>query len=86
MNEEGFTICDKKGKLSRGPVRNGNSNSVRFPVSCPNGGKPRALYHTHPSGDLRPSNADIESSRKFNLPVCIGLPNGKKVKCYPPEK
>lgn len=77
--ERGYTFC-KNGKPTKGIETTGTSHSVSFPISCPTGSKPRAIFHIHPSGSLRPSAQDMKESRRLNLPVCIKA--GGRVRCY----
>jgi len=84
--ERGFCLCsDKSGKLSKGEERVGTQNKVSFPVDCPSGSKLHSTYHTHPSNDLRPSQADINVMERFNIPICISTPSGGKIRCYRPR-
>lgn len=81
--ERGYTFC-KNGKPTKGIEVTGDSHSVSVPVGCPAGSKPRAIFHTHPSGSLRPSAQDLKAARRHNLPVCIRA--GRKVRCYRPRR
>lgn len=80
MRERGYTHCRGRGRLARGPQAVGSETSVSISVGCPSGTKPAALFHTH-TRTIKPSAQDMESGRKFNLPVCIRL--GQRIKCYP---
>jgi proteasome lid subunit RPN8/RPN11 len=83
-NEIGMIICKSQaGRLSSGPLQQGNRNSVKVPVSCPSGSKPVALWHTHPSGSLELSEADIRTSLEHRIPYCC-VSNGKNgsTRCY----
>jgi len=85
MNEYGYVVC-KNGKLVKSKTTIGTPTSVSVPVSfsCPAGSKPRAIFHTHPSGSLQPSAQDMKAAQQHNLPICIR--GGKKIKCYRPNK
>ena len=83
-HEIGLIICkSQSGRLSSGPLQRGDRNSVKVPVRCPAGSKPVALWHTHPSGSLELSEADIQTSRDHHIPFCC-VSNGKKgsTRCY----
>lgn len=81
--ERGYTFC-KNGKPRKGIEVTGDANRVSFPIGCPSGSKPRALFHTHPGGSLQLSPQDIKTMREKNLPVCIRA--GNKIRCYRPKK
>lgn len=68
-NERGFVVC-KNGRLVKGPEVEGTSHSVKVPIRCPPGSKPRALVHTHPGGNPNLSDQDKREARRINLPVC----------------
>lgn len=81
--EKGFAVCEtSKGKLVPGPQAVGDKSSVSVTMHCPAGTKTKAIYHVHPSGNLEPSEKDLEASKKFKVPVCAGTIDGKKVECH----
>jgi len=81
--ERGYCLCQSKsGKLSKGEERTGTINKVSFPVKCSKAEKLYGTYHTHPSGNLQPSQADIRVMERFNIPICIGNSSGSKIRCY----
>ena len=82
-NERGYTFC-KGTRPRKGPEVHGGPNSVGFPIACPRGSKPKALFHTHPGGSLSLSPQDIKTMNNTKLPVCVRV--GNKVKCYRPKK
>ena len=85
--EEGFTICQQNGALIRGKHVTGISHqAVSVPVSCPYGGKPVGLHHTHPvsgGGSTEPSEQDIYEARRFGLKwLCITVPEKRETQCH----
>lgn len=81
--EKGFAVCEtKKGELIPGPQAVGDKSSVSVTMNCPAGSKTKAIYHVHPSGNLEPSEKDLQASKKFGVPVCAGTIDGKKVECH----
>lgn len=83
MNERGYTVC-RNGKLKKGPEATGGTHNVVVNVTCPAGSKPRALFHTHPGGNIRPSPQDLITAQQHNLPVCVKAQG--KVRCYRPKQ
>lgn len=81
--ERGYTFCKRGKKLTRGVESTGDAHSVSVSVGCPPRSKPRAIFHTHPSGSLQPSARDLDAAKQHNLPVCIKA--GRKVRCYRPK-
>lgn len=80
--ERGYCVCRKvDGRLTRGSEMTGTESSVVFPMSCPDGSRRIATMHTHPSGDLRPSQADIRVMDKFRIPICIS-DDRSRIQCY----
>jgi len=70
--ESGHVVYeDAEGNLHDGPTVFGDPGAVSVPLKCPEGAKLVALYHTHPSGDLKPSEQDLATAKSLDLPVFI---------------
>ncbi len=85
--EEGFTICRRNNRLLRGmQVTGRNDQAVSLPVSCPSGGKPIGLWHSHPvsgGGSTDPSPQDISEAKRFGLKfLCITVPEKGVTRCH----
>jgi proteasome lid subunit RPN8/RPN11 len=54
---------------------------------CSNG-KIIALVHGHPSGNINPSQKDMETAEKHHVTVCVQTHHGgeTQTKCYRPAK
>ena len=80
--ERGYCLCKKPdGKLAKGKEGIGDTFRVSFPMDCPSNSKLHSTFHTHPSGDLRPSKADIKVMDRFKVNICIGDGKGR-IQCY----
>jgi len=82
--EHAITLCQLNDLLLRGSESQGNDKwSVIHHVSCPYGGKPVGLYHTHPGGEPVPSSQDISETKRLGLSVlCVSVPEKNITKCY----
>lgn len=79
-HEIGYLICRTGRRLTRTKTVHGNRRSVSLPSKCKQG-KPFALHHTHPSGNMNLSDQDISTAKKHKIPhVCVQ--HKRKVKCY----
>ncbi len=79
--ECGFVACkDNEGALSRGAAACGTENNMSVTVECPPETKACGIVHNHPSGIPVPSRLDMETSDKFNIPVCVKTDKG--VNCF----
>lgn len=80
--EYGFMVCDANG-LYRGPESVGGPLSVSITPRCPQGGRPKAIFHTHPGGVPVPSPTDFSEAQRLRIPVlCIGVPETGVIKCH----
>lgn len=71
--EEAATICQLGQRLLWGSRAKGTSpTSVSLFTSCPKGGKPIGVHHTHPGGRAEPSLQDIAAMKRAELRhLCI---------------
>ena len=84
--ERGATICRLAGGgVGLGPVAIGRSGSqVDVPISCPPGGTPIGLWHTHPRGKAELSSRDIAAGIALSLEVmCVTVPETGQTRCFP---
>ena len=79
--EIGFPVCHLGSKIQPGHISVGDETSVDVKTTCDHG-KVVCLYHTHPSGVLSPSQADIREGFKAKVPICIGDPKSGRIRCY----
>ena len=83
-NEFGYAVCKTASGFLRTPTVRGGRDYVDIPVRgvCP-GGRPYAINHVHPSGDLRLSDADKSASRKHGIPiVCVENSQRTRTRCF----
>jgi hypothetical protein len=84
--ETAFTICEKEGQICRGNQASGTLTAVSLDVGCPGGWKPTGIAHSHPRGNVTPSDADYSEMRKLRLKnMCVFVPSGENagdLKCY----
>lgn len=85
--ETAITLCQLGNMLLRGSEAKGSDPwSVNVRVSCPHGGKPIGIFHTHPlagGGEPVPSAQDISEAKRLNLSVlCVSVPEKNITKCY----
>lgn len=82
--EEAFTLCQLVNTILRGSEAKGQDPwSVSLRVSCPYGGKPIGIHHTHPGGEPVPSSQDISEARRLGLDfLCIGASKKSTTRCY----
>lgn len=81
--EKGYCVCRDGHSLLKERVIDGAAHSIDIPIKCSRG-KPHALVHSHPSGNISPSRQDRLTSKKTGLPVCVTvrLGTGRKTRCY----
>jgi len=80
--ETGYLICKTGRRLHRMPTASGGRSNVSIPVRCSKG-RPHALNHVHPSGNLTLSEKDIKAARVHNIPhVCVEDGTRTRIKCY----
>ena len=82
--EEASTICRHNWTLLWGTKAKGKSPyEVSLNVSCPSGGQPIGIFHTHPGGRPEPSNLDVSEGKRFGLDwLCITVPERHITKCH----
>lgn len=81
--EHGYCVCKDGHLLLKETPIDGQAHSIDIPIKCTRG-RPHALVHTHPSGNINPSRQDLETGKKTNLPICVIVRvNGRgRVRCY----
>ena len=81
--EKGYCVCREGHLLLKEEVTTGRAHSIDIPVRCSRG-KPHALVHSHPSGNINPSYQDIMTGKKTGLPICVSVRvNGRGMtRCY----
>ncbi len=73
--ETGHTICQCGKKLVKGCSAVGDPDHVKIPICCPSGCHPVGILHTHPGGDIGPSDKDLAEIKRLNLDyLCIEVP------------
>ena len=85
--EEARTICQLGNELLWGNQARGDSPiNVRLrPITCPGGGKPIGVWHSHPGGKAEPSLQDIAEMKRVGLPyMCIS--SDTEIACYKVER
>lgn len=82
--EIGGTMCrDRRGRLRLGPLASGEHDHVRIDISCPQGGKPVGIWHTHPQGVAQPLSQDLIEAARLGLDfLCITVPDTNQSKCF----
>lgn len=83
--EHAFAMCSCKttGKLVRGSTAVGDQTSVSLEVQCPHGYRALGIFHTHPGGHPRLSQADVREAQRLGLHhMCVGVPQTGDVHCY----
>jgi proteasome lid subunit RPN8/RPN11 len=81
--EHGYCVCTEGPLLLKERGIDGEAHSIDIPVKCTRG-KPHALVHSHPSGNINPSHQDLLTGKKTGLPICVSvkLNGGRKTRCY----
>jgi proteasome lid subunit RPN8/RPN11 len=82
-NEHGYCVCQEGHLLLKEREIDGQDHSIDIPVKCTRG-RPHALVHSHPSGNINLSRQDLITGKKTNLPICVTVRlNGRgKTRCY----
>ncbi len=82
--EHGYCVCKEGHVLLKETPVDGQAHSIDIPIKCSRG-KPHALVHSHPSGNINPSSQDLQTGKRFGIPICVSvrLSDGRgKTRCY----